>query len=113
MVGRNLETNMNREHQGNSGFFNGLLVGFVLGAVVVFVLGTAKGKKLLKSITEEGWENFSELEDLLEGEIDDVYEEVPEEEIKKAKEEKKEVAKETAIPKKSSPKRFFRKITKR
>lgn len=48
------------------GFFNGFVVGFIVGAAMVFLLATKKGKKLLKIITEEGLDKVSDLEELLE-----------------------------------------------
>lgn len=35
------------------------LLGFLIGAAVVFLLGTKKGKKLLKVISEKGLDNVS------------------------------------------------------
>lgn len=51
----------------NGSFVNGFLWGAIIGAGVVFLLGTDKGKKLLKGIKEEGLEGVSELRDLVEG----------------------------------------------
>lgn len=48
--------------QGNS-FFSGFLLGFLIGAFVVFLLGTKKGKKLLKAISEGGQDNISNILD--------------------------------------------------
>ncbi len=45
--------------QGN--FFSGFLLGALVGAAVVFLLGTKKGKKLLKAISEEGIDNISNI----------------------------------------------------
>lgn len=36
-----------------SNFFSGFLVGALVGAAVVFFLGTKKGKRLLKAISED------------------------------------------------------------
>ncbi len=57
---------MNNDNIGNgsghgSNFFSGFLVGALVGAAVVFLLGTKKGKKLLKAISEEGVENISNI----------------------------------------------------
>lgn len=53
------------------GFFNGFLVGFILGAAVVFLLVTKKGKKLLKIITEEGLDKVSDIEEFLEEKLEE------------------------------------------
>lgn len=56
----------------NSGgkFMNGLIWGALIGAGLVFLLGTKKGKKLLRYLTEEGLEGASALSDLIE-EVED------------------------------------------
>lgn len=56
----------------NSGgkFMNGLIWGALIGAGLVFLLGTKKGKKLLRYLTEEGLEGASALADLIE-EVED------------------------------------------
>lgn len=47
----------------NNNFFSGFLFGLLVGAAVVFLLGTKKGKKLLKVISEEGIDNISNILD--------------------------------------------------
>jgi len=42
-------------------FTDGLLLGMLLGGAIVFLLGTKKGKKVLKAITEEGFEGLGEI----------------------------------------------------
>lgn len=42
-------------------FFNGFLLGLLVGGAVVFLLGTKKGKKLLKAISEEGIDSISDI----------------------------------------------------
>ena len=48
--------------QGNN-FLSGFLIGVLVGAAVVFLLATKKGRKLLKAISEEGIDNISNLLD--------------------------------------------------
>ena len=54
-----------RSPEGGSGqsnnFFSGFLLGLLIGAFVVFLLGTKKGKKLLKVISEGGQDNISNI----------------------------------------------------
>ena len=69
----------NQKHH-DGGFMNGFLLGAIIGAAVVFFIFNEKGKKLLKTITEEGVEGFSELRDLLDEELDGDEEEEPIEE---------------------------------
>lgn len=45
----------------NSKFRDGFLLGAVLGGILVFALGTEKGRKLVKVITEEGMDGFDNV----------------------------------------------------
>ncbi len=56
---------MERNNNTSSGFLNGFLLGNIVGGVLVYLFGTKKGKKLLKVITEEGFDSISQLEELL------------------------------------------------
>lgn len=91
---------MDNKHHG-SGFMNGLVIGAVLGAGAVFFLGTKKGKQIFKALTENGFENLSELKEMLDSdEFDDGEEEEMVEE------------KTVSSPAPKSTKRFFRGIRK-
>lgn len=80
----------NNGNHGNK-FFEGFIWGAIIGGGVVFLMGTKKGKKLLKAITQEGVGNLADIID--EGMDEDDYEE--EEEIEKTQgngiSEKKEI----------------------
>lgn len=52
-------------HHGGPGFFNGFILGLLVGAGLVFLFGTSKGKKVLQMLLEQVEEN-TELSDLLE-----------------------------------------------
>jgi len=66
---------MNDNRNGN-GLLQGLIIGALIGGGAVFLLGTKKGKKLLKAISEEGFEGLSELGDFVEDEAEEMaYEE--------------------------------------
>lgn len=54
-------------HHGG-GFTNGFLFGFILGGIVVFLLGTQKGKQIMQTLAENGFEGIS---DILEDEEED------------------------------------------
>ncbi|OGH44586.1 MAG: hypothetical protein A3J14_00625 [Candidatus Levybacteria bacterium RIFCSPLOWO2_02_FULL_37_18] len=63
-------SNNNHDNHNSNAFGNGFLLGAILGGVGVFLFGTKKGKRLLKTLTEEGIEGISDLEDfLLEDEV--------------------------------------------
>ena len=46
---------------GNNRFSDGFLLGALIGGAAVFLLGTKKGNKILKSITEEGLDGLTEI----------------------------------------------------
>ncbi len=62
----------NREHSVHSGgFASGFFVGIVLGGLIVFLLGTKKGKQILKTLAENGFEGISDLGELLDDDEED------------------------------------------
>lgn len=108
---------------GNGKFTDGLLLGALLGGAAVFLLGTKKGNKVLKIITEEGIAGFSSLvedfEDHRNGvtpepaaikkaKADDI-EEIDEIEMVLNQAPKVEKAEKDEAPKSKPSKRFFRK----
>ncbi len=97
----------NNNNRSGSNFFGGFLLGFLIGGLAVFLLGTKKGKKILKTISEEGLDNLSNiLEKAGEaGNLDEVYEEEEE-----AAPEKQASVKENIGGK---PKRFFKGVARR
>ena len=73
------------EKENGNKFLNGFLLGVLIGAGIVFVLNTRKGKKLLKLISEDGLDNLLErlrsegeslLQDDFEGDIPETPTEV-------------------------------------
>ena len=101
----------NNNNQKEGKFFNGFLLGLLVGAAVVFLLGTKKGKKLLKSLSEDGLSNISDIfEEAEELEGDDVEEKSEPSFAKASAGEMKypvQVKTEEA-PKKTLVRRFFR-----
>lgn len=55
---------MNQEHHGNS-FVNGFVLGLLVGASLVFLFGTNKGKKVLQMLLDQVEENTA-ISDILE-----------------------------------------------
>ena len=51
---------MNNNDQGGK-FVNGFLLGALIGAGIVFLLGTKKGKRLLKNLSEDGLGNITDI----------------------------------------------------
>lgn len=93
-------------HNGSS-----FLFGALIGGGIVFLLGTKKGKQLLKVITEEGLDGIANIGDIVE-DVEDEYEDqgIIEnnpvvEEVKKTE----QVVKEELIEQKpTGVKRFFK-----
>jgi len=52
--------NNNNNKSGNN-FLGGFLFGVLVGAVIVFLLATKKGKKILKAISDDGLDNISDI----------------------------------------------------
>src|SRR3972149_6007772 len=97
----------------NNRFFDGLLIGLILGGAAVFLLGTKSGKNLLKIISEQGLEGISDLmeqygQDLDEDDLDQEGP-VAEEAAKKAGREEKEIQPEYTSEK-PPKKRFFKRF---
>jgi gas vesicle protein len=66
-------------NKSNNNFPGGFLFGVLIGAAIVFLLGTEKGKRILKTISKDRMDN---LNNLLEKagkatDLDEVYEEEP------------------------------------
>lgn len=53
----------NHHDHHSSGFSNGFVLGGVIGAGIVFLLGTDKGKRILKTLTENGIEGLKDILD--------------------------------------------------
>ena len=48
-------------NNGGRRFFDGFLLGIVIGAAAVYLFGTKSGKRLVKKFSEEGFSGFEEL----------------------------------------------------
>ena len=98
----------------SNNFFSGFLLGALVGAFVVFLLGTKKGKRLLKAISEEGAGNISNLLEEadrfadLDG-IEDEKKEASADEMPK----RREINIEKTVVQKPVVRRFFRGISRR
>ena len=68
------------DHHSGGNFGNGFIFGLIVGAAIVFLLGTKKGKEILKTLAENGFEGITGLTDLIDeddemGEYEEDYEE--------------------------------------
>lgn len=52
---------MENNNKSGNNFFSGFLLGVLVGAGLVFLLGTKRGKKLLKMLSEKGLDNVSNI----------------------------------------------------
>lgn len=108
----------NKHHQGNN-FLSGFVVGFIMGAAVVFFLGTNKGRRILRALTEEGVNGATELRELLEiPEVEDEEEYYDEDGVENQVIEEPEIKTEKVVqPQMHHPvgevKRFFKNVRKK
>lgn len=104
---------MNNNNKG--GFLNGFLWGAIVGGIVIFLLTSKKGKKLLKFLTEEGLDGVSELEELFGEKISgDDYEEETVSSSEKIYADKPMPSENSALHKLTSTgRRFFRGVPRR
>jgi len=103
---------MDNNNQNNGKFFSGFLIGFIVGAAVVFFLGTKKGKRLLKTISEKGINNISNLLEKAD-KAEDLDKILEEKKPKKDFTPKREFAvREMATEEKPKVRRFFRGISR-
>ena len=107
------------EHEHKGGFLNGLILGLLIGAGLVFLFGTNKGKKLLQMLLDQVEEN-TELSELLEMpeeeeemvgiEEEPEYAETPEDKEERATSNIKEEKTQRTVAK---VKRFFKSAPKK
>ena len=93
MIGKVERIQSRDMHKGNSGFGNGVVVGVVMGVILTLLFTTKKGRKILRILSEEGFEKVKKWEHILDGlELDDDMEEdgdyIPTEKEKKQGEKK-------------------------
>ncbi|MBF8249570.1 MAG: hypothetical protein HW400_171 [Candidatus Levybacteria bacterium] len=110
-------TEMENNNKSGNNFFSGFLLGALLGAAIVLLFVTKKGKKILKAISEEGEGKISNILNKIESsvDLDEITEEEPSFSPAAEKEEslplKKFIAKEV-IEERPKTRRFFRGISR-
>lgn len=110
-----MENNSSASSVRSNNFFSGFLLGVLVGAAVVFLFGTKKGKKLLKAISEEGEGKISNILEKIEDTVDLEEEtlEVSEDDRIKTAIPKKEIIKKVVVQEKpKTARRFFRGISR-
>lgn len=73
---------MNNHH--NNRFFDGLILGAVIGSAAVFLLGTKSGKNLLKILSEQGLDGIKDLIEEYNLDTEEDFEDDSEEVVEKA-----------------------------
>ena len=95
-----------RPRRHGHGFLTGFIFGALIGGVVVFLLATKKGRKIMKIISEEGLDRVSKFEGKVEEYIDDDYsDDVVEDAVLNDEMEKEHPVRKAA----TRARRFFRK----
>lgn len=99
---------MNDNH--NSRFFDGFILGIIIGAAGVFLFGTKSGKNIVKILSEQGLDGIRDLiDEYNESVVEEEFEEEAPVEVEDIKTEKKEQASHTGNGiKEAAKKRFFR-----
>lgn len=102
-----------QHHHGSGGFVNGFVLGLLVGAGLVFLFGTSKGKRVLQMLLDQVEENTA-ISELLEMPED---EELEEEEMEEPSLEKSVAEEPKSAEAKSHPvtkvKRFFKSAPKK
>lgn len=98
----------------NNKFFDGFLLGLLIGGAAVFLFGTKSGKNLLKIISEQGLEGISDLmeqygQDLNEEDLDEEGP-IAEYSAKEAEKEHQKEVKQEYTSEKPPKKRFFKRF---
>lgn len=106
------EISMNNEqNKSNGNFGSGFVIGALVGAAIVFFLGTKKGRKILKIISEKGIDNISGM--LEKSEKSAELEEIFEEDVEKPVIEKRMITKDRPQEELHKVKRFFKGISRK
>jgi len=100
-----MDNNNNKSSNNSFGVF---LFGALVGAVIVLLLVTKKGKKILKAISEEGEGKISNIINKIENSVDLEDESLENEQTAVPK---TEVIKEAVSEKKPKVRRFFRGVS--
>lgn len=100
----------NNSNKSGNNFFSGFLLGALVGAAIVFLLGTKKGKRILKAISEEGEGKISNILNKIENSVNLEDESLEDEKIVAPK---KEIVKKVIVEERpKTGRRFFRGISR-
>ncbi|MBI2034651.1 MAG: YtxH domain-containing protein [Candidatus Levybacteria bacterium] len=111
-----MEKRNNNQAVPEGGGMNGFFPGLIIGAGLILLFTTKKGKRIVKTLTEEGLEDLAKFQDMIDA--------IQDEDIAPEKKEETQVPKETNVikeipaetgekPSKSTSRRFFKGIRKK
>lgn len=78
----NEQPQVKSNNHGDSSFWVGMFLGGIIGALIIVILGTDKGKKLAKKLQDEGLDFWDETKDKLSDRVEELQEKVSEVEEK-------------------------------
>jgi uncharacterized membrane protein YebE (DUF533 family) len=101
----------NNNNKSGNNFLGGFLFGVLVGAVIVFLLATKKGKKILKAISDDGLDNISNILEKANKTMDpdEMYDE---EEREEPAPQRRIIAVKKAVQERPRTRRFFRGISR-
>ncbi len=99
----------NNNNKSSNNSFSVFLFGALIGAAIVLLLVTKKGKKILKAISEEGEGRISNILDKIENSVDSENESLEDEKVVAPK---REIAKKIIVEERPRVRRFFRGISR-
>lgn len=71
-----MEHHKKDHHRESGGHFNGFLFGIIVGVALTLLFTTKKGRRILRSLTEEGLDKVNKWEDLISKRIDEKIENI-------------------------------------
>jgi len=103
--------NNNNNNKSGNNFLGGFLIGILVGAVIVFLLATKKGKKILKVISDDGLDNISNILEKANKAMDpdEMYDE---EEREESAPQRQIIAVKKNVEEQPKTRRFFRGISR-
>jgi len=99
----------NNNGKSGNNFVSGFLLGALVGGIIVFLLGTEKGKKILKAISKEGLDNLNNIIEKADKKVnlDEVFEREDGDEVVPRSVALREIAED-----KPRPRRFFKGVSR-
>jgi gas vesicle protein len=104
------EIQMENNNKPNNNFLSAFVLGAIVGAAIVFLLATKKGKNILKAISEEGGENINNILDKINESVELEGESMQDDD--ESESVKKSAPRQIAIKNGPKTRRFFRGVSR-